>query len=324
MSRTPRQRARLAAVLLAPLLAACGDDSAPGYAGYIEGEYLYLAAPQAGYLKSLDAPRGSRVQPGQTLFAIASDPDGQALDEAQARASAAGEKLANLGEPRRAPEIANLEANLRAAQAALRLAHTQLAQQQALARAGFVSSAALDSAQSADDQAQAQVDAARSQLAAYRATLGRDAELRGAQADLAAASAQVAQKRWLVERKTVSAPVDGEVAETYYRPGEWVPAGAAVASVLPDARRRLRFFVAEAAVATFRPGVRVEAGCDGCAEPIRGVVNFVAAQAEYTPPVIYSRDSRQKLVFRVEAAPEARQAATLRPGLPIDVRRVAD
>ena len=306
------------------LLAACGRDEAPAHAGYIEGEYLYLAAPQAGYLKSIDAPRGSRVIAGQPLFAIAGDPDGQALDEAVARAGAAREKLANLGEPRRAPEIASLEANLQAALAGLRLAQTRLTQQQALARDHFVSQAALDTAQSAYDQAQAQVDAARSQLATYRATLGRAAELRGAQAELSAASALVAQKRWLVDSKSVSAPTAGEVTETYYRPGEWVPAGAAVAGLLPDTRRRLRFYVAEAQLAAFVPGVRVEANCDGCATRLRGVVDFVAAQAEYTPPVIYSRDSRQKLVFRVEAAPDAQQAATLRPGLPIDVRRVAD
>lgn len=314
---------RLAPLLLATLLGGCGQDIAPAYQGYVEGEYLYLAAPQAGYLKSLDALRGSRVAAGQALFAIASDPDAQALDEAQARAGSAREKVENLKEPRRAPEIAALEANLQAAQATLRLAKTRLAQQQALARAKFVSQAALDEATSVHDQALAQVEAARQQLATYRATLGRQAEVRGAQADLQAAAALVAQKRWLVERKSLSAPATGEVAETYYRPGEWVPAGAAVASLLPDARRRLRFFVGETAVGGLKPGQRVEASCDGCAATIGATIDFIAAQAEYTPPVIYSRGSREKLVFRVEAAPDARQAADLRPGLPIDVRLLA-
>ena len=311
---------RLAALLLATLLGACDQSVAPAYQGYVEGEYLYLAAPQAGYLKSLDAARGSRVTAGQALFAIASDPDLQALDEAEARAGSAREKVENLKEPRRAPEVAALEANLQSAQAALRLARTRLAQQQALARARFVSQAALDEASSAHDQALAQVEAARQQLASYRATLGRQAEVRGAQADLQAAAALVAQKRWLVERKAVSAPAAGEVAETYYRPGEWVPAGAAVASLLPDTRRRLRFYVGEREIAALQPGQRVEASCDGCAATIVATIDFIAAQAEYTPPVIYSRGSREKLVFRVEAAPDAQQAASLRPGLPIDVR----
>jgi HlyD family secretion protein len=99
-----------------------------------------------------------------------------------------------------------------------------------------------------------------------------------------------------------------------------VPAGAAVASLLPDRRRRLRFFVPETALAALRPGQAVEAACDGCAAPIRATVDFIAPQAEYTPPVIYSRGSREQLVFRVEAAPAPAQAAGLRPGLPLDVR----
>ena len=116
------------------MFAGCGKDAAPGYQGYIEGEYLYLAAPQSGYLKSLDAPRGSHVDTGQLIFAIATDPDAQALAEAEARTGSAREKVENLREPHRQPEIAALEANLNAAQAALRLTRKRLQQQQALAR----------------------------------------------------------------------------------------------------------------------------------------------------------------------------------------------
>jgi len=308
----------LAAVLT--IFAGCGKDAAPGYPGYIEGEYLYLAAPQSGYLQLLAAPRGGRVSSGQLVFAIAADPDAQALAEAEARTGSAREKVENLKEPHRQPEIAALQANLNATQAALRLTHKRLQQQQALAQAKFVSQAALDDARSADEQAQAQAEAARQQLASFRTTLGRAAEVRGAEADLQAAAALAAQKRWVVERKSVAAPAAGEIAETYYRPGEWVAAGAAVASLLPDARRRLRFFVPETMVGALRPGQAIEADCDGCAAPIRATIDFIAPQAEYTPPVIYSRGSREKLVFRVEAAPAPEQAGSLRPGLPIDVR----
>lgn len=312
--------ATLPFLLAAALLAACGRNGPPTYQGYVEGEYLYLAAPQAGYLKSLDSPRGSRVSEGQVLFAVAADPDAQALAEAEARTGSAREKVENLREPRRAPEIAALEASLQAAEAGRRLARTRLERQQALARQNFVSQAGLDEAQSAFDQALAQENAARQQLLTYRSTLGRQAEVKGAEADLQAAAALAAQKRWVVERKAVAAPAAGEIADTYYRPGEWVPAGAAVASLLPDNRRKLRFYVPETALAGLKPGQQVEASCDGCTQPIRASIDFIAPQAEYTPPVIYSRGSREKLVFRVEAAPAPEQAASLRPGLPVDVR----
>lgn len=317
-----RSGVRWTPVVLALLAVGCGEEVATGYQGYVEGEYLYLAAPQAGYLKSLDATRGSRVAAGQAIFAIAADPDAQALAEAEAKAGSARERVENLKEPRRAPEIAALEANVQAALASQRLAQTRLRQQESLAKAKFVSQAALDEARSAFEQASAQVEASRQQLETYRLTFGRQSEVRGAEADLQAATALAEQKRWVVERKAVTAPTAGEVSETYYRPGEWVPAGAPVASVLPDAQRRLRFYVPETDLATLQPGQKVEAACDGCVKPILATIDFVAAQAEYTPPVIYSRGSREKLVFRVEAAPEAEQAAALRPGLPVDVRRV--
>ncbi len=315
-------RTRLLLVLATLQLAACGKETDTRFQGYVEGEYVYLSAPQAGYLKTLEAPRGSRVALDQPVFAIATDPDDQALAEAEARSGSALEKLQNLKEPRRPSEIAALEANLRAAEAAMRLARIQLQQQEQLFARKFVSQAKVDEIKSVHDQAVAQVEAAKQQIASYRTALGRQAEVRGAEADVRASAAQAAQKRWIVERKAVSAPAAGEINETYYRPGEWVPAGSPVASLLPDTRRRLRFFVPETVVATLKPGDHVEAACDGCATPISATIDFVSPQAEYTPPVIYSRGSREKLVFRVDALPVAEQATRLRPGLPVDVRLV--
>ena len=310
----------LLATALAALLAGCGKEEVVGYQGYIEGEYLYLAAPLAGYLETLPGKRGSRVAEGAAVFSIAAEPEQQGLLAAEARQAAANEKLRNLGQPRRVPEIAAMEAQLRAAQAALHLSERQMRQQEALAKKGFVSEARLDEIRAAHARDAAQVDATRQQLETYRASLGRVPEIRAAAADVDAARAQVAQSRWQVDKKSVIAPAAGEIADTYYRRGEWVPAGQPVASLLPDGLRRIRFFVPEAMVATIRIGSVIEASCDGCAAPVRGTVNFIAAQAEYTPPVIYSRGSREKLVFRVEAVPAPEQAATLRPGLPVDVQ----
>ena len=315
-----RATTAIAAALSVSLLAACGPTEPTGFPGYIEGEFLYLAAPSAGYLDSLAVPRGSRVAAGAPVFSVAADTERQSLDEAEARVAAADARLHNLDQPRRQSEIDALAAQVRAAEAALTLSTQQVAQQEALAARGFIANARLDEVRAAQRRDTAQRDAAREQLATARATIGRAPELRAAQADAAAARAQVAQRRWQLERKVVAATVAGEVTETFYRPGEWVPPGAAVASLLPDTRRRLRFFVPETVVAQIAPGSAIEARCDGCTAPIRATVDFVAAQAEYTPPVIYSRGSREKLVFRVEAAAVAEQAAQLRPGLPIDVR----
>ncbi|TAK90946.1 MAG: HlyD family efflux transporter periplasmic adaptor subunit [Burkholderiaceae bacterium] len=321
MNHTHISRWRSAILLaLVAWLAACSRSSDNGYQGYVEGEYLYLAAPLAGYLDTLHTPRGSRVVSGAPVFSIAADTEQHGLQAAEALARAADEQLRNLSTPRRQSEIATLQAQLRVAEAALHLSDRQLQQQESLAAKGFISASQLDAARAARARDAAQVEAAREQLATARATLGRAPEVNAAQAQAQAAQADVAQKRWQVEKKIVTAPNNGEIADTFYRPGEWVPAGQPVASLLPDGLRRIRFFVPETVVARIQLGQVVQATCDGCAQPIRATVNFISPQAEYTPPVIYSRGSREKLVFRIEAVPAAEQAATLHPGLPVDVK----
>ena len=129
----------------------------------------------------------------------------------------------------------------------------------------------------------------------------------------------MAQAEWKLSQKIVNAPVGGLVNDTNYVVGEWVPAGRPVASLLPPANVKLRFFVPEARVATIRQGDAVNVSCDGCGAPIRATVTYISAQAEYTPPVIYSQGTREKLVYMVEARPAIADATRLRPGQPVDV-----
>ena len=111
--------------------------------------------------------------------------------------------------------------------------------------------------------------------------------------------------------------------ERFFRPGELVPAGQPVVSLLPPENIKARFFVPEAQIATLTVGQVVQLLCDGCGTPLAARISRIATQPEYTPPVIYSRGSREKLVFRVEAVPSPEQATMLRPGLPVDVRLAA-
>jgi HlyD family secretion protein len=111
------------------------------------------------------------------------------------------------------------------------------------------------------------------------------------------------------------------VADTFFRVGEWVPAGQPVVSLLAPSAVRARFFVPEGVLGALTVGQAVQLQCDGCGAPMPARIDFIATQAEYTPPVIYSNAQRARLVFMVEARPtEARDAARLKPGQPIDVR----
>jgi HlyD family secretion protein len=107
--------------------------------------------------------------------------------------------------------------------------------------------------------------------------------------------------------------------------GEWVQPGQPVVALLPPGAVRARFYVPEDELASVAAGQPVSILCDGCGAPIAARIEFVGTQAEYTPPVIYSNAQRARLVFRVEArAVEPKDAARLRPGQPVDVRRAGE
>jgi HlyD family secretion protein len=312
-----------ATVLAAVLLAGCNEAPRNAHQGYIEGEYMLLASPNAGRLVRLHVRRGDQVSAGVPLFALEQESERAARREAGERVHAAEARLENLRGARRAPEIEAARAQLEQASAARALSASQLAQQERLFQGGFISQARLDEARTAHARDAARVAEAQAQLRVLRQPLGRSAELQAAESEVAAARAALAQSEWRLAQKSVAAPAAGLVQDTFYVEGEWVAAGRPVVSLLPPGNVKVRFFVPETVVGGVAPGRAVQVSCDGCGAPFRATVSFVAPQAEYTPPVLYSKDSRARLVFLVEARPEPVQAARLRPGQPVDVTLVA-
>ena len=122
----------------------------------------------------------------------------------------------------------------------------------------------------------------------------------------------------MLDHSTARADTEGDVVDVYFRVGEWVPAGKPVASLLPAQGRLIRFFVPEPALEKLQPNTRVSVQCDGCPAPIDAKVEAVSTHAEYSPPVIYSKERREKLLFRIDARPEP-GASPLLPGLPVTV-----
>ena len=147
----------------------------------------------------------------------------------------------------------------------------------------------------------------------------RPDEIRAAEHEAAAAREALAQADWKLRQKSVAATVSGTVTDTLFVRGEWVPSGAPVVSMLPPGNVKARFFVPETGLGRVKVGQGVKLACDGCRTPIDARITFIAPQAEFTPPVIYSKDNRAKLVFLVEARPAAADAARLHPGQPVDV-----
>jgi HlyD family secretion protein len=309
-----------AALLALLLLTACEKPADDAWQGYIEGEYVLLASPYAGQLEKLYVRRGDTIEAGKPVFALEQEAERAARLEAEERLKSAQARLENLQVPRRPPEIAALREQVRQAQAARELSRSQLARQEQLFKSGFIARSLYDEAKSALDRDNARVAEAQSQLKNALLPLGREEERKGAQRDVEAAQAALAQAAWRLEQKSVAAPVSGLVQDTFFVEGEWVPAGKPVASLLPPRNVKARFYVPEAALGKVTVGKRIEIRCDGCPGPFAARVSWVSTQAEYTPPILYSRESRTKLRFLVEARFDHPEAVALKPGQPIDVR----
>jgi len=132
-------------------------------------------------------------------------------------------------------------------------------------------------------------------------------------------SRRLAQAEWNYNQKAQSAPQAGLVFDTLYRQGEWVDAGHPVVQLLPPQNIEVRTFVPETEIGLVHPGDPALVYVDGVSEPFKGTLRYIFPHAEYTPPVIYSNESRDKLVFMVEIDFPPETAIKLHPGQPVDV-----
>lgn len=315
-----RARTRLIVAMLAFGAVACSNEPSDAFQGYGEGEYVYVASPYAGRLDKLDVARGAQVAAGATLFILEHGVEQAGVDAAEAKVKSAEAVIANLAGAKRKPELDALRAQIESARAALRLAKTQLDQKKRLFTSGYISQDALDVSKANYDRDAAQLVQMEAQLRSGLQSVGREPEIEAARANYEAARAELVQARVKLEQKTAAAPAAALVQDTFYREGEWVPGGSPIVSLLPPGNIKVRFFVPEAVVGRLRVGDPVRVSCDGCATPVQARVSFVSPQAEYTPPVIYSRESRAKLVFMIEARPGGADARKLHPGQPVDVK----
>lgn len=288
----------------------------PMLSGYIEGETLYLASPVAGTVAQLGVRRGDRIAAGAPLFVV--EPAQRAAQGAQASAelAAAQAQAEDARKGQRPVEIAILEADRDSAAAAAREARIQLDRAQALVQRGIYARVRLDEARAASQSATARLAAANRRIEA--ATLGqREDQLRAAEARVSQARARAAETGARIDDMAPNAPAAARVEEVFYQRGEWAAANQPIVALIPDDRIYVRFFVPEREVAAYRTGTRIRFACDGCPANLAATISYVSPRPEFTPPVIYSRGARDRLVFMVEARPDNGRA--LVPGLPVDV-----
>jgi HlyD family secretion protein len=206
----------------------------------------------------------------------------------------AGQLLFELERGSEAAAVQQAEKNLEQANAKLALSEAAYARRKQL-RDGHLEVVSAEEL----DQTRAQRDADHAQVESQTAALDK--------------------ARWSFDQKQQFAPANALVQETLYRAGEWVAAGNPVVELLPPANVKVRFFVPQAALPRIKPGQTVSVTFDGGQHAYSATVNYISTKAEFTPPVIYSRENRSKLVYMIEAKFATADAANLRPGQPVDV-----
>jgi len=276
-----------------------------------------VASPIGGRLETLTVRRGQSVKKGGPLFELEHDLEASVVREASDKYRQATEKLANLRKGKRPSEIQAIEARLKSAEADLELARMEYTRRKKLHQRQFISEEDLDRARTEHDKKRQQVQEIAADLKTAR--LGaRPDEIKAAQAEADAVKARLAQAEWNLAQKNQVSLRNGRIFDIFYYPGEWVPSGRPVVAVLPPENIKIRFFVPEKVVGRLSLGQKVFVSFDG-GETIPAHIDFISPRAEYTPPVIYSSQSRAKLVFMIEAVVDLNLAHLLHPGQPVDV-----
>jgi HlyD family secretion protein len=300
--------------------AAFGTGPEPGFNGYLEADYIYVAPLSAGRIIAITAEEGGHVTAGQVLARLDDQTQQAAVKAADAAVAQALANLDNLSTGSREAEIAVVRASLHRAQADRDLADATLERTLQLSGQGQVSAARVDQDRAAATAAAAQVEQLAAQLAVAQLP-ARAAQRGAAEAALDVARAEAEAARIALNDRTLAAPISGVLDRRFYQAGEVAASGAPILSLYDPARIKAIFFVPEAKRAALQPGQRLTVTCDGCAGPgaaMLATVTRIAPEPQYTPPILYSRDERARLVFRVEAV--LPDGSGLQPGQPVTLR----
>ena len=286
-------------------LLGCTQPADEGWLGYIEAETALVAPPQGGWINSINVMRGAQVNVGDSLFQLDAERETATRQgvTAQIDGATATEGQANAG-------IAQANARRVEVEAMIIRTERELARQRGLVEIGASLRRDLEAAQAAYDSAVA----VRSQATAQARQA--EAQVEQARALRRQGNASLATAETNLSERDIRARVAGRIEDIYFREGEFVAPGTPVVAILPQGNVFVRFFIPEPALSGTRLGSRVRIACDGCPADLTATISFIATEAEFTPPIIYSVNNRQKLVFKAEArTPEL----DLRPGLPVSI-----
>ncbi len=312
-----RVKAVFSFVLLPIVLSFSACDSRMNHSvqGYVESEDIYLASPYSGTLRNLPFARGAAVKKGDLIFQLDANPEGLKMLELQKVLQQERALLIDLRRPRRKPEVEAAKAKIEQVKARLSLAKLRMKRFQLLyeRKAGN-----LDESDAAFQRfRELQFLKKQREYELEFAMLGaRKAKVLAQASKVKSVMARKELFKWQMQQKSRYAPDEGTISDTYFVEGEWVPAGKPVASFHNPKHVWIEFFVPVSLLPKIHTGQTVQLSCVGCS-PGKAKIAYIAAKAEYRPPLVYSRNNDEKLVFRVRAKPS--KPGLFKAGQPVTV-----
>ncbi len=298
------------------LVSSCsGQKNDSSHTGYVEAEWVFVSAPEPGWMTKQSIQVGQMVVPGDTLFELDKTSQKEMVSQLQAQVDAAQAMANNLSRGARPAEIRALEAQLAEAQARLSQAESERDRIMPLVNDEIETEAKGDQVQNQYLMAEAALRRIRESIDVAKMA-ARSGVRRSAEASVNSAIAAKNSAEYRLSQRSVQSLIAGRIAEVFHYPGEFLPLGSAVVAILPSDGLKLKFFVSQEELAELEFGQKVNVFLSG-QEESEGQISFISSSPEYTPPVLYSNEERERLVFLIEA--DLPSSTKLLPGIVVDL-----
>jgi HlyD family secretion protein len=301
-------------------ISGCNNHNNATFQGYVEGKYTYVSSAVSGHLQELYVEKGNVIKKSQLLFKLDPEPENSQLqmakqnlahDEQILEDSLKGgrETIIKAIEAKRAQIIAETDLNKKTLDRYQNLYKTRTIDKASLDDAVTTYQTSIEKLKEVDaNLAEAKMGARENVIAAQKALV---------ESDIAA----VNKAEWTLTQKTVYAqPNESFVFDTLHEKGEFIPAGEAVIVLLPRETFKVIFFIPQHTLSQVHMDEKIHFTCDACHATYEANISFIAPDPEYTPPVIFSKETRDKLVYRIEAKIVPEAITKINVGQPVDVK----
>lgn len=304
-------------VVLALTVCACKNpDNENVFTGYVEAEFVTVSAPASGWIEQQNVDYGQAVSPGSVLVQFDQALQQYQLDQSIANVASVSAQLEDAQHGARDEELAVLKSQLQEQQFNIDEAKLELERTAALRKRELATQADYDKAMLNLKALEAAAQVTSHQIE-VQMLAGRPDYLESLRQQVKAAKSAEQQALWALNERQIQSRNHGVIKEIYARTGEYVTQGQPILLLQLQDTAKVRFYVSQQQLDTLSLGTNVSVHQDGLDRALKATVTYIASRAEFTPPVLYSEQSRQSLVFLVEARFE--ESAALHPGQPVDV-----